>query len=178
MVIHPKMFYTRLTELKQPTLAELDEAAPLNPVFLNGSYGGLINSAAMKASGFNKKQLIAEERDQNSGNVTGFIRSSDFSSLKLPVKEQISSQRKIEALKEMFSNYNKYGITGVISGYADLENYNRYEKLSQNGELTVRVTQNFRLPYNLRKSKERLIDSLRNFPTITGKGNEWIRQVR
>ena len=49
----PKLFFTRLKELRQPTLAELDHAAPVNPVFLNGSFGGMINSAAMRASEYN-----------------------------------------------------------------------------------------------------------------------------
>lgn len=75
----------------------------------------------------------------------------------------------------MFSTYNKYGITGVISGYGDLNNYNRYYELSKKGELTVRISQNFLLPFNIRNSRERLIDSLKTFPIVTGKGNEWIR---
>src|SRR5436305_1985306 len=48
---YPKLFFTRLRELRQPSLAELDSVAPHNPVFLNGSYGGMINTAAMQASG-------------------------------------------------------------------------------------------------------------------------------
>src|SRR5690554_3795989 len=32
-IVYPKLFYTRLYELRQPTLQELDEAAPNNPVF-------------------------------------------------------------------------------------------------------------------------------------------------
>ena len=52
-IIHDKLFATRLADLRPPNLAELDSVAPDNPVFLNGSYGGSINSAAMKASGIN-----------------------------------------------------------------------------------------------------------------------------
>ena len=37
-IIHPKFFATRLIEMRQPTLEELDLIAPDNPVFLNGSY--------------------------------------------------------------------------------------------------------------------------------------------
>ncbi len=50
-IIHPKFFSTRLAEYRQPTLAELDSVAPYNPVFLNGSFGGMINSMAMTLSG-------------------------------------------------------------------------------------------------------------------------------
>lgn len=176
-IIHPKLFYTRLIDLRQPSLAELDNAAPHNPVFLNGSYGGLINSAAIKASGLSEKILVADQvnQDADTDSLTSFIRSSAFNLLKLPQKEEISSQKKVEAWKNMFNKYNEYGITGIISGYADLETYNRYRELSQKGELTVRITQNFRLPFNIRDSKKRLIDSLKAFPTVTGKGNKWIQ---
>ena len=47
----PKFFPTRLIEMRQPTLAELDSVAPDHPVFLNGSFGGMINSKAMQVSG-------------------------------------------------------------------------------------------------------------------------------
>ena len=50
-IIFPELFFTRLKELRQPSLAELDSVAPYHPVFLNGSYGGMINSTAMRVSG-------------------------------------------------------------------------------------------------------------------------------
>ncbi|GAH00538.1 unnamed protein product, partial [marine sediment metagenome] len=53
-IIHPKIFFTRLLDLRQPWLSELDSVAPSHPLFLNGSYGGMINSAAMRLSGLNK----------------------------------------------------------------------------------------------------------------------------
>src|SRR5690606_23300849 len=78
-IIFPKMFYTRLTDLRQPSLAELDRAAPNNPVFLNGSYGGMINTMAMKTSGITES-LLHEGliKDKASGKLTGFIRRSAF----------------------------------------------------------------------------------------------------
>ncbi len=175
-IIHPKMFYTRLEELRPPTLSELDEISPNNPVFLNGSFGGIINSAAIKASGFTEKEIADElDREPKTGLLNSFIRSSTFSLLKIPPKVKLTYQDEVDALKIMFSNYNKFGITGVISGYGDLNNYKRYEELSQKGELTVRISQNFLLPFNIRDSKERLVDSLKTFPLVTGKGNEWVR---
>src|SRR5947207_10017148 len=50
-IIFPKLFFTRLRELRQPLLSELDSVAPYHPIFLDGSYGGMINSAAMRISG-------------------------------------------------------------------------------------------------------------------------------
>ncbi|HEX8038700.1 MAG TPA: amidohydrolase family protein, partial [Chryseosolibacter sp.] len=49
-IVHPKFFITRLSDMRQMTMEELDAVAPDNPVFLNGSYGGLINSKAIEVS--------------------------------------------------------------------------------------------------------------------------------
>jgi len=54
-IIFPKFFATRMIEMRQPTKAELDSVAPENPVFLDGSYGGMINSRAMQISGISTK---------------------------------------------------------------------------------------------------------------------------
>ena len=81
----PKLFFTRLKELRQPSLAELDSVAPNHPVFLNGSYGGMINSTAMRVSGISGSSsdpgII---RDKKTGLLTGLIRASAFKLLKLP----------------------------------------------------------------------------------------------
>tara|TARA_R110001592_G_scaffold199840_1_gene448485 strand:- start:74 stop:643 length:570 start_codon:yes stop_codon:yes gene_type:complete len=53
-IVHPKFFATRLLEMRLPTLKELDSVAPHNPVFLNGSYGGMVNSMAFKVSDINQ----------------------------------------------------------------------------------------------------------------------------
>jgi len=95
-IIHPKLFYTRLGELRQLTLPELDTVAPHNPVFLNGSFGGIINSAAIKASELTEKessdQLI---RDSKTGLLTSFIRASAFKLLKLPCSKTIRIKMKL-----------------------------------------------------------------------------------
>lgn len=175
-IILPKMFYVRYEDMRQPTLMELDKAAPSNPVFLNGSFGGLINSSAMNSSGI-KKQSVHPGlvKDTESGELTGFIRRSAFELLKIPEKKKYTEKEEIEALKAMFQNYNEYGITGVISGYADLDNYNRYRELSTKGELTLRVVQNFLLPSDSKDSKEKLVEALNVFPVATGEGDEWVR---
>jgi hypothetical protein len=49
--------------------------APHNPVFLNGSYGGMINSAAMRVSGIDENSSDAGiVRDKKTGLATGLIR--------------------------------------------------------------------------------------------------------
>ena len=175
-IILPKMFYVRFKDLRQPTLAELDKAAPLNPVFLDGSFGGLINTAAMQSSGISKQsEHPGMVRDSENGQLTGFIRKAAFELLKMPDKKECTSDEEVEALKAMFRKYNEYGITGVVSGYGDLDNYNRYRELSNSGELTVRVVQNFLVPSGFKDSREKLADALKTLPVVTNKGDEWVR---
>jgi predicted amidohydrolase YtcJ len=87
-IIFPKMFFTRLVDLRQPRLSELDSAAPSHPVFLNGSFGGMINSAAMKVSGINEETIHKGIlKDKKTGKLSGFIRASAFNLLKLPPRK-------------------------------------------------------------------------------------------
>ncbi len=175
-IIFNKMFCTRLDDLRQPSLAELDEAAPDNPVFLDGSFGGMINSAAMKASEITKEiQHEGVTKNKKTGELTGFIRASAFKLLALPKKKALTSEEGVNALKKQLLEYNKYGITGIISGYGNFENFRRYQDMAKTGELSVRVSQNFLIPFDRQDSKEKLIDSLKTFQTITGEGDEWVR---
>ncbi|MCW3105629.1 MAG: Amidohydrolase 3, partial [Segetibacter sp.] len=111
-IIHPKLFFTRLKELRQPSIAELDNVAPQHPVFLNGSYGGMINSVAMRASAITTEtQNPGIARDKKTGLLTGFIRASAFKLLKLPPQKPLSREQKLKAFQVMLKRYNQYGIT-------------------------------------------------------------------
>jgi predicted amidohydrolase YtcJ len=166
-IIFPKMFFTRLTDLRQPRLSELDSAAPSHPVFLNGSYGGMINSAAMRSSGIDEKtDHEGILKDEKSGKPTGFIRASAFGLLELPPRKNLSPQEREDALLAMLKRYNRYGITSLCSGAGDFKSFEMYEELGNEGKLTTRVCQNIMLQAGAR------IDALDH---VTGYGNEWAR---
>lgn len=175
-IIFNRMFYTRLSEIRPPSLAELDSVAPDNPVFLNGSYGGVINTAAMVASGIDRNS--SDEglmKDKDTGKLTGFIRASAFNLLAKPSPPQLTNEEKVKALQILFTEYNKFGITGIISGYHDYANFLRYRDMADKKQLTLRVSQNFRLPFKNIDSKEILVDSLKTLKVVTGQGDEWVR---
>jgi hypothetical protein len=175
-IIHPKMFFTRLKELRQPTLAELDRVAPGNPVFLNGSFGGMINSAAMRASGIQKKTnhpgII---RDKKTGRLTGFIRASAFALLKLPQEKALSYDQKLDALKAMLKRYNRFGITSICSGEGDFSNFRIYNDMHQRQILTTRVFQNILLQPDSAHTLKMILDTLKRCRYTTGFGDEWVR---
>jgi predicted amidohydrolase YtcJ len=176
-IIFPKFFSTRMKELRQATLAELDSVAPDHPVFLNGSYGGMINSAAIKASGITKADaghgvLV----DNKTGRLTGFIRGSAFGLLKIPVKKQLSEREYIDALKAMFKRYNRYGITSIFSGSGDSGSLSMYRGMSKRNELTTRVCINMMLQMSSGNiTLEKVRNRLKDVEYSTGNGDEWVR---
>lgn len=175
-IIFPKMFFTRLIELRQLRLSELDSVAPRHPVFLNGSYGGMINSTAMKLSGIDKNTLHKGFlKDKESGNLTGFIRASAFGLLKLPPRKILSPQKREDALLAMLTRYNRYGITSLCSGAGDFEQFEKYMKLGKEGKLTMRIYQNIILRLNSVSDVKKLADTINAFEYVTGDGDEWAR---
>ena len=175
-IIFSKMFFTRLAELRQPHLSELDSVAPRHPVFLNGSFGGMINSAAMRISGIN--ELTDHQgvlKSEKTGKPSGFIRASAFSMLPLPIRRELSDQEREEALLSMFHRYNQYGITSLCSGAGGVESFNMYQELAREGKLSVRICQNMILRFSSGSNAAMLVDQLKAFDFVTGDGDEWAR---
>ncbi len=75
-----QVFITRLREQRYPTRAELDEAAPRNPVVFRTGPDASLNSLALKLSGIDRNFKITDgqpgriEKDSN-GEPTGILRS-------------------------------------------------------------------------------------------------------
>ncbi len=172
---YPKLFFTRLQELRQPSLAELDSVAPHNPVFLNGSYGGMINTAAMQSSGITVATQHPGIAKDKSGALTGFIRSSAFGLLKLPPQKILSPQQKMDALETMLKKYNEYGVTSICSGGGDYKTFRTYQDLNASHRLTARIFQNIILSRGTGTSINALIDTLRSLKYITGYGDSMVR---
>ena len=179
-IILPTFFSTRMKEMRQVTLAELDSVAPFHPVFLNGSYGGMINSVAMKVSGITKKTVNRGIIiDKETGMLTGFIRGSAFNLLKIPARKQLACQESLNALQSMLKRYNCYGITSLCSGSGDLEEVAMYQDMSKKNELTARIAINIMLPMESGNiTKENVRDKLKTFKFVTGEGDEWVRIER
>jgi predicted amidohydrolase YtcJ len=175
-IIHPKFFPTRLQEMRQPTLEELDLIAPNNPVFLDGSYGGMINSAAMRISNItsvSKNPGIL--KNEVTGQPTGFIRASAFHLLKKPPEPSLTYEENLDALEEMIKRYNSVGFTGLCSGAGDPGNLKKYFDLKKRGRLTARILQNISLPLGTGASAEEIRKKLLGLGYYTGFGDEWVR---
>src|SRR5580692_7957613 len=143
----------QFVEKRLPTIEELNAVAPDTPVFLLHLYDrAVLNAAALRAVGYTKDtpEPPAGEivRDGN-GNPTGLLLAKPNAAIlyatlakgpKLPFDYQLNSTRHF--MREL----NRLGVTGAIDAGGGFQNYPEdYEvvrKLSETGELTVRLAYN------------------------------------
>jgi len=176
-IVHPKLFATRLAELRPPTLAELDSVAPEHPVFLDGSFGGSINSAAMRASGItDKTDNPGLLRDPVTGKLNGKIRLSAFELLKTPPAPALSVQERAELLLKMLSLYNQVGFTSYTAGEVKPEAVELFRYIREHGPLTIRAYLNILVPFDFKQmTLEQIRSEVAKLPGPTGTGDQWLR---
>ncbi len=126
-----------------PTRYDLDAVAPDNPVGLSPVYGhsGWYNSTALRISHIDKNT-----RDPDGGRILRDARGEPTGMLIEKAQRLIVRSRDAERPGDKESNFRlameqfkKWGLTGIQDAGADRGSLEVYEKLSQNGELTVRV---------------------------------------
>ena len=135
-------------EKRRPTQAELESAAPNNPVYIQFNYAWV----AMSRSGFRALNITTDadlptgtrlERDA-SGNLTGGITGNQpgivalFDRLPKPTFEQ-----QVDGTKKFFRELNRLGLTGVGDpGGNNLPpaDYQALFRVWQQRQMTVRVT--------------------------------------
>jgi predicted amidohydrolase YtcJ len=141
-----QIFITRLKDPRYPTSAELDKAAPDNPVVFSTGPDASLNTLALKLSGIDKNFKPKEgeagfpEKDPATGELTGilrgmggYIKSEDPT--KKPTEED--SYRRTLAL---FKDYNSVGITTIADRNASRGAIDRYKKMLDAGDLPLRMS--------------------------------------
>lgn len=174
-IVHPKFFFTRLDEKKWPSLASLDSVAPKHPVFLNGSYAGMVNSRALEVSGIDQKIGEAVVKDARTGRPTGLVRQPGFKYLATTGNPEYLLTEKLDALQQLFDYYNKIGITSICAGNGGKLDWEILSELRSRGAQRVRVFQNFNLPADPKASLREIEEKLSDFSFKTGDGDEWLR---
>jgi predicted amidohydrolase YtcJ len=140
-------------EKRLPTIEELNAVAPDTPVFLLHLYDrAILNGAALRAVGYTKDTpdpLAGEIVRDAVGNPTGLLVAKPNAGIlyaalakgpKLPFEYQLNSTRHF--MREL----NRLGVTGAVDAGGGFQNYPEdYEvirKLSEAGELTIRIAYN------------------------------------
>jgi predicted amidohydrolase YtcJ len=143
----------QFAEKRLPTIEELNTAAPDTPVFILHLYDrAMLNAAALRAVGYTKDTPAPPAgeivRDAN-GNPTGLLLAKPNAAIlyatlakgpKLPFDYQVNSTRHF--MREL----NRLGVTGAIDAGGGFQNYPEdyavIQKLSDEGQLTIRLAYN------------------------------------
>ena len=140
-----QVFITRLREQRYPTRAELDAAAPENPVVFATGPDASLNTLALRLSGIDRSFKITDggpgriELDAATGEPTGILRSATRFVKTKPARRQPSEADRLGRLAELIADYNSVGITAIVDRDASASAGPLYRKLREDGRLTVRV---------------------------------------
>ena len=143
----------QFAERRLPTIEELNAVAPDTPVFILHLYDrAMLNAAALRAVGYTKDtpeppggQIVRNTQ----GNPTGLLLAKPNANIlyatlargpKLPFEYEVNSTRHF--MREL----NRLGVTGAIDAGGGFQNYPEdyavIQKLSDEGQLTVRLAYN------------------------------------
>lgn len=143
----------QFSEKRLPTIEELNAVAPDTPVFLLHLYDrAILNGAAMRAVGYTRdtpEPPGGEITRDAHGNPTGLLLAKPNANIlyatlakgpKLPFEYQVNSSRHF--MREL----NRLGVTGAIDAGGGFQNYPEdyavIQKLSHEGQLTIRLAYN------------------------------------
>jgi len=176
-IFYPKLFATRLRQMHWPTKAQLDRAAPHNPVFLDGTYGGMVNSCALRACNITA-ETTHEGVLKEGGQPTGLLRYSAFELLEGRPRYDLTYEQKLHAIVNMIKRYNSVGITGINIGVAGPSTLEMYRDLHKQGRLTARMllTMNLAsLGLSVSDPADKIRERVSALGFRTGFGDKWVR---
>jgi predicted amidohydrolase YtcJ len=136
-------------EKRRPTQADLVEAAPNNPVYVQLNYDWeVMTPAGLQAMGINSDADLPRpgrlERDA-SGNPTGAIEDGGGFDVAIALFEKLphpTFDEQVEGTKKFFREMNRLGVTGVGDpggNNINPENYQPVFKVWRDRHLTVRI---------------------------------------
>ena len=140
-----QVFITRLREQRYPTRAELDRAAPRNPVIFATGPDASLNSLALKLSLIDRDFKVTDggtgfvEKDPQTGEPTGILRNCTRFVKDRPTGRQPAEQAHYRRTLELFKDYNSVGLTTVCDRNASPSAIARYKKMLDRGDLTLRL---------------------------------------
>jgi predicted amidohydrolase YtcJ len=145
-IVVQQVFITRLKEKRYPTRAELDAAAPHHPVMFRTGPDVSLNSLALQQSGIGRDFQVSDggsgfaEKDPATGEPTGILRNcSRYVKVRNSARQATAEEHEAR-IKQLFSDYNRMGITSICDRDASFESLERYRALRDRGELSVRVS--------------------------------------
>ncbi len=146
-----QVFITRLKEQRYPTREELDRVAPKHPIYFRTGPDAMLNTLALKLSGIDRDFTVKDggpgylEKDAN-GEPTGLLRGiTRYAKVKSSGKSPTEADTYSRTL-ELFRGYNEIGITALGDRGANQASLDRYQKMRDSGDLTVRLALSHTFP--------------------------------
>ncbi len=164
-----QVFITRLREQRYPTRAELDRVAPKHPLVFATGPDASLNSLALQLSGIDRNFKITDggpghiEKDAD-GEPTGILRSCTRVIKSKASGKNPSEEDYYRRTLQLFKDYNSIGLTTVADRSADVVSIGRYQKMRDQGDLTVRlsISQNIATLGAIEKIQETIRDVAKN----------------
>ena len=178
-----QVFITRLREQRYPTRAELDEAAPKNPVIFRTGPDASLNTLALEASKIDRDFKVTDggagfiEKDPETGEPTGILRNcTRFVKANSPLRKPSDGERR-ERLLALLKDYSSVGLTTICDRDASVAGVALYKELLDGGELPVRVNLSMDVPYigSLEKIQERIREIAAD--PLFKKRDDWLRII-
>jgi predicted amidohydrolase YtcJ len=186
-IILERVYPTRMKEGRLPTKAELDAAAPANPVYWNCGPVSMANSKALEVSGITGAtpdplpgQIV---KDPASGVPTGLLRNAAQLLKVVAPTRQPTPQEQREAVGHLHQLYNQQGITSIAERRTEFASIDLFRRLAKDGELRVRVNCTRMMdpvPKTLEEAMKKL-EEMTHGPDgqgeygPTGAGDDWVR---
>jgi predicted amidohydrolase YtcJ len=139
-----QVFITRLREQRYPSRAELDRAAPRNPVAFRTGPDASLNSMALSMSGIDRTFKVPEgqpcrvERDGR-GEPTGILRNCGRHIKSGSKGPEPTQNDRLARLRQLLADYNSVGITSIVDANADQGGLELYRTLLDQKALTCRT---------------------------------------
>lgn len=169
----------KLAEHRNPTRWDLDEAAPDNPVWLTRTCGHVTvaSSKALEMAGIDADtpqpvggHIVKDER----GEPTGLLQESPAQDL---VRKHIPPpgiDETQEAIRMASRAFSAVGLTSVIEAGIEPLDMRAYQRVAEDGKLTVRVAMMLRGRLS-EEPVEKSVERIRNFPLITDYGGDLLK---
>lgn len=139
-----QVFITRLREQRYPTRAELDRAAPRNPVAFRTGPDASLNSLALSMSGIDATFTVPDgqpcrvERDRRGG-PTGILRNCGRYIQAGSAGSSPTDADRLARLRELLADYNSVGITSIVDANTSERDVGLYRTLRDQHALTCRT---------------------------------------
>jgi predicted amidohydrolase YtcJ len=142
-IVLSQIFITRLKEQRYPTRAELDRAAPDNPVAFKTGPDASLNTLALKQSGIDKNFTFdgpgKVEKDPKTGEPTGILRNLNRLVKVTSSDRKPTVEDEVSRLSALFHDYNANGLTSICDRDASETGIELYRRLLVTDQLTVRI---------------------------------------